>query len=72
MPGLLEGKIALITGTGRGQGRAAALAFSAEGATVVGCDLNAENQDDTVHLVEAAGGKIDSESPRRPARPRRE
>lgn len=63
MPGLLEGKIALITGTGRGQGRAAALAFTAEGATVVCCDLNTEDQEETVRLVEAAGGHIDSESP---------
>ena len=61
--GLLEGKIALITGTGRGQGRAAALAFTAEGATVVGCDLNVEDQEETVRLVEAAGGRIDSEAP---------
>ena len=37
--GRLEGKVALITGTGGGQGRAAALLFAAEGATVVGCDL---------------------------------
>ena len=63
MAGLLEGKIALITGTGRGQGRAAALAFTAEGATVVGCDLNVEDQEETVRLVEAAGGRIDSEAP---------
>ncbi len=61
--GLLDGKIALITGTGRGQGRAAALAFTAEGATVVGCEINVEDQQETVSLVEAAGGKIDSEAP---------
>lgn len=39
-PGLsvnrLEGKVALISGTARGQGRAAALRFAAEGALVVG------------------------------------
>ena len=63
MAGLLEGKIALITGTGRGQGRAAALAFTAEGATVVGCEMNVEDQAETVRLVEAAGRKIDSEAP---------
>mgnify|MGYP000318307850 CR=1 FL=1 len=38
----LEGKIALITGTGGGQGRAAALLFAREGAKVVGCDLKVE------------------------------
>ncbi|MGW2773693.1 hypothetical protein ACWC4C_14450 [Streptomyces olivaceoviridis] len=35
----LEGKVALISGTARGQGRAAALRFAAEGALVVGGDL---------------------------------
>ncbi|WP_227698480.1 SDR family NAD(P)-dependent oxidoreductase [Sphingomonas hengshuiensis] len=36
----LAGKIALITGTAGGQGRAAARAFAREGAKIVGCDLN--------------------------------
>jgi NAD(P)-dependent dehydrogenase (short-subunit alcohol dehydrogenase family) len=36
----LDGKVVLITGTGRGQGRVAAEAFAAEGATVVGGDLD--------------------------------
>ncbi|MFJ6393775.1 SDR family NAD(P)-dependent oxidoreductase [Streptomyces sp. NPDC091972] len=35
----LEGKVALISGTARGQGRAAALRFAAEGALVVGGDV---------------------------------
>lgn len=39
MGGRLQGKAALITGTGGGQGRAAALLFAAEGALVVGCDV---------------------------------
>ena len=39
--GRLEGKVALITGTGSGQGRAAALKFAREGALVIGCDINA-------------------------------
>src|SRR5947209_5562544 len=38
-PGRLEGKRVFITGTAGGQGRAAAELFAAEGATVVGCDL---------------------------------
>ena len=40
MTGRLAGKVALITGTAGGQGRAAALLFAAEGATVVGTDVN--------------------------------
>lgn len=39
--GRLVGKIALITGTAGGQGAAAARLFASEGATVVGCDLDA-------------------------------
>ena len=53
--GRLEGKVALITGTGSGQGRAAALKFADEGALVVGCDINQATSDETVALVEKAG-----------------
>jgi NAD(P)-dependent dehydrogenase (short-subunit alcohol dehydrogenase family) len=56
--GRLAGKIALISGTGGGQGRAAALRFAAEGAVVVGCDISAEPQRDTVAMVRAAGGTM--------------
>jgi meso-butanediol dehydrogenase/(S,S)-butanediol dehydrogenase/diacetyl reductase len=37
--GRLGGRVALITGTARGQGAVAARLFAAEGATVVGCDV---------------------------------
>ncbi len=37
--GRLEGKVAIITGTAGGQGRAAALLFASEGARIVGCDV---------------------------------
>ena len=47
----LAGKVALITGTGVGMGSAAALRFAAEGATVVGCDLNPQTSAETVRLV---------------------
>ncbi len=63
MSGRLAGKVALITGTAGGQGRAAALLFAAEGATVVGTDLNAEGAAETVALVHAAGGRMDSRHP---------
>jgi NAD(P)-dependent dehydrogenase (short-subunit alcohol dehydrogenase family) len=59
----LDGKVALITGTAGGQGRAAALLFAAEGATVVGTDVNADGAVETVELVRAAGGCMDSTHP---------
>lgn len=61
--GRLEGRLAVITGTAGGQGRAAAQLFAREGATVVGCDLNVEGSRETVALVEAAGGSMQSTHP---------
>ncbi|WP_261575364.1 SDR family NAD(P)-dependent oxidoreductase [Frankia gtarii] len=58
MTGSLDGKVVLITGTGSGMGRAGALRFAAAGATVVGCDLNAEGNAETEALVKAAGGQM--------------
>jgi NAD(P)-dependent dehydrogenase (short-subunit alcohol dehydrogenase family) len=63
MAGRLDGKIALITGTAGGQGRAAAVRFAAEGARVVGCDLKVEEAKETVAMVESAGGTIVSLQP---------
>jgi meso-butanediol dehydrogenase/(S,S)-butanediol dehydrogenase/diacetyl reductase len=58
MPGRLANKVALITGTGSGQGRAAALRFTEEGARVVGCDLNVEGNTETVRRVRERGGEM--------------
>ena len=63
MSGRLEGKVALITGTADGQGRAAALAFAAEGAKIVGCDLKADLAEETVEMVHAKGGEMVSMQP---------
>jgi len=63
MSGRLQGKTAVITGTGGGQGRVAALRFAAEGARVLGCDLKAEDSEETVRLVRAAGGEMESLHP---------
>lgn len=56
--GRLAGRVALITGTGGGQGRAAALRFAAEGAAVVGCDSKADGSQETVEMVRASGGRM--------------
>ena len=61
--GRLDGKRALISGTGGGIGRAAALLCAREGAHVVGCDLNAATSDETVQLVRASGGRMDAVAP---------
>jgi meso-butanediol dehydrogenase/(S,S)-butanediol dehydrogenase/diacetyl reductase len=63
MSGRLQGKVALITGTGGGQGRAAALLFASEGATVVGCDVKSDGAAETVAMVTAAGGSMTSMHP---------
>ena len=52
----LTGKVALITGAGSGIGRAMAQLFTREGASVVAGDINAQNNAETVRLLEAQGG----------------
>jgi NAD(P)-dependent dehydrogenase (short-subunit alcohol dehydrogenase family) len=61
--GRLAGKIALITGTGTGIGRTAALTFAREGARVVGCDVNVAGSEETVALVRATGGTMTAMAP---------
>ena len=61
--GRLDGKVVLITGTGRGMGRASALLFAREGAIVAGCDLDAVGADETLDLVRADGGTMSSAAP---------
>jgi NAD(P)-dependent dehydrogenase (short-subunit alcohol dehydrogenase family) len=59
----LTGKVALITGTGGGQGRAAALQFAAAGARVMGCDVKDEGNAETIRLVQEAGGEMTGRAP---------
>jgi 3-oxoacyl-[acyl-carrier protein] reductase len=55
--GLLDGKVALITGAGSGQGRAASLLFSEHGASIVVVDMNDESAAETVALVQKNDGE---------------
>jgi 3-oxoacyl-[acyl-carrier protein] reductase len=54
--GTLDGKVAIVSGSGRGIGREIALKLAAEGASVVVNDLDAEPAKETVAAVETAGG----------------
>ncbi len=53
----LEGKVALITGSGRGIGRAAALKLAAEGARIVVNDLDEGPANEVVEEIRRLGGQ---------------
>ncbi|MBW1884177.1 MAG: glucose 1-dehydrogenase [Deltaproteobacteria bacterium] len=53
---LLEGKVGLVTGAGRGIGRATALLFAREGARVAVADWDLEGAKQTTAAIEAEGG----------------
>jgi len=55
--GTLDGKVAIVSGSGRGIGREIALKLASEGAKVVVNDLDAEPAKETVAAIEAAGGQ---------------
>lgn len=63
MTGRLAGKVCVITGTGGSMGRATALTFAREGASVVGSDVTVEPAAATVEMVRAAGGQMVSMQP---------
>jgi NAD(P)-dependent dehydrogenase (short-subunit alcohol dehydrogenase family) len=56
MAGQMDGKVVLITGASAGIGRAAALQFADAGAQVVVADIAVEGGEETVRLLEEAGG----------------
>ena len=57
MGGMLESKTAMITGGGRGIGRATALLFAGEGARVMVSDVSAHAARETASLINSAGGR---------------
>lgn len=59
----MTGKVALISGTGGGQGRVAALRFAREGAIVVGCDVNEAGQQGTRELLATEGLTLHGAAP---------
>ena len=63
MSARLEGKVCIVTGTGGSMGRATALGFAREGASVVGCDVAVEPAEKTLAMVHEAGGSMVSLQP---------
>lgn len=54
----LRGKVAVITGAASGMGRAMAIRFAAEGASIVAGDWHAQRLDETVASIQTGGGTI--------------
>jgi NAD(P)-dependent dehydrogenase (short-subunit alcohol dehydrogenase family) len=54
--GLLENKVGVVTGAGQGIGRAIAMSYAREGASVVVADFNEAMGNETVELIRQAGG----------------
>ena len=57
MPGILNGKVALVTGGASGIGRATALTFAREGAKLIVADMNEDGGQQTVHMITEQGGE---------------
>jgi L-rhamnose 1-dehydrogenase len=53
----MNGKVAIVTGAARGIGRAIALRFGQEGASVAVVDLRENEGQETVRLIESTGGR---------------
>jgi len=55
--GLLDGKVALVTGSGRGIGKAVALKLAKEGADIIICDINEQDAVSTSEEIKKMGRK---------------
>ena len=58
--GHFENKKVLITGAGSGIGRATALAFARQGATIIAVDVGADGVKETAALIKAQGGACET------------
>ncbi len=58
--GMLDGKTALVTGAGRGIGRAAALLLAKEGARVIACARSDGELNETARQIAKAGGEVET------------
>ena len=59
-PGLLEGRVCLVSGAGSGLGRETTMELARLGATVIGCGRRIEPLEETVAAVEAIGGTAEA------------
>jgi 3-oxoacyl-[acyl-carrier protein] reductase len=57
MLGILEDKVAIITGAGRGLGKAFALRYAAEGAKLLLPDISPERVEKTANIIKSEGGE---------------
>jgi len=61
-PGLLDGKICVVSGAGTGLGKATALELTGLGATVIGCGRRTEPLEGMVRAVSERGGRAEFEA----------